>query len=312
MVTELQKTCVQAIVNVFETGRVLGDYGKVTLLTGDTGHLTYGRSQTTLASGNLYSLLKDYCAAADADYAEAIALFLPRLEDIDLGLDHDLGFRGLLETAGEDPVMQRIQDAFFDRVYWTPAVRSADHIGVESGLGMAAVYDGRIHGSWHRMRDRTNELHGAPSTAGEQAWIGRYIEVRRDWFANHSNTLLRRTVYRMEALGGLIADDNWALDLPFTVHGLVIDDAALNGAFPVRASAEVTEVRLLRLRRPFMYGDDVRDLQQALLNAGLDVDIDGAFGPATEAAGAQYQEWEKLIADGMVGPATRASLGIDL
>jgi chitosanase len=54
MLTELQKKTAKAIVNIFETGRPLGDYSKVTLLQGDTGHLTYGRSQTTLASDNLY------------------------------------------------------------------------------------------------------------------------------------------------------------------------------------------------------------------------------------------------------------------
>ena len=60
MLTDLQKGAVQAIVNIFETGAPLGDYASVTLLKGDTGHLTYGRSQTTLASGNLYLLIKDY------------------------------------------------------------------------------------------------------------------------------------------------------------------------------------------------------------------------------------------------------------
>ena len=53
MITDLNKLSIQAIVNVFETGRAHGDYGKVTLLSGDSGHLTYGRSQTTLASGKI-------------------------------------------------------------------------------------------------------------------------------------------------------------------------------------------------------------------------------------------------------------------
>jgi chitosanase len=47
MLTDLQTRAAQAIVNVFETGTPRGDYGRVTLLAGDTGHLTYGRSQTT-------------------------------------------------------------------------------------------------------------------------------------------------------------------------------------------------------------------------------------------------------------------------
>ena len=74
MITELQKKVAQSIVNIFETGRPRGDYGQVTLLSGDSGHLTYGRSQTTLASGNLYLLIKAYCEAADAKFATMLSL----------------------------------------------------------------------------------------------------------------------------------------------------------------------------------------------------------------------------------------------
>jgi chitosanase len=42
----------QAIVNLFETSEVLGDYGNASVLPDDTGHLSSGRSQTTLGSGN--------------------------------------------------------------------------------------------------------------------------------------------------------------------------------------------------------------------------------------------------------------------
>ena len=48
MLTITQKKTAQAIINIFETGVVLGNYGQVTLIDGDTGHLTFGRSQTTL------------------------------------------------------------------------------------------------------------------------------------------------------------------------------------------------------------------------------------------------------------------------
>ena len=62
MLTPTQKQTAQSIVNLFETGVVLGDYGSVTVIPGDTGHLTFGRSQTTLGSGNLLDLLQRYCA----------------------------------------------------------------------------------------------------------------------------------------------------------------------------------------------------------------------------------------------------------
>ncbi|MBI3444900.1 MAG: chitosanase, partial [Magnetospirillum sp.] len=88
-ISDLQKKTAQAIVNIFETGRVHGDYGQVTLLAGDSGQLTYGRSQTTLASGNLYLLIKDYCAAAGANLASSLAPYLEGLEKGDSALNQD-------------------------------------------------------------------------------------------------------------------------------------------------------------------------------------------------------------------------------
>jgi chitosanase len=311
MLSDLQKQSIQAIVNVFETGRPLGDYGLVTLLPGDSGHLTYGRSQTTLASGNLFLLISAYCQDQAAQFGEALLAFLDRLEDTDLSLDHDTAFRNLLREAGDDPVMRSTQDEFFDRVYWAPAVKSAEFIGSGTALGMAVVYDSRIHGSWHRMRDRTNESHGPLSDLGERVWVAHYVQVRRNWLANHSNEILQKTVYRMDSLKQLMDTDNWGLDLPFNVRGNVIDAAVLSGD-PVRASAAVAEERLLRFRTPFMQGSDVRELQEALVSKGFAVDVDGVFGPGTKAAVVDFQIAEGLTPDGIVGPASRSRLGIDV
>jgi chitosanase len=309
MITDLQKRTIQAIVNIFETGRPLGDYGKVTLLAGDSGHLTYGRSQTTLASGNLFLLIKDYCAAPDAAFADQLSPFLPRLEGHDPSLDRDMEFRGLLREAGDDSVMQSVQDTFFDRVYWEPALASAAFINCETALGHAVVYDSRIHGSWHMIRDRTIAAHGTLADIGERIWIPHYVETRREWLANHSNTLLHKTTYRMDAMRDLIAGNLWDLPLPITVRGVTISEPVLAGP-PVRASAAIAEERLLRLRQPFMQGADVREVQSALAAKGSEVEPDGVFGPQTAAAVIAFQRKEGLTADGIVGAATRARLGL--
>ncbi len=69
MLTDLQERTIKAIVNIFETGRVLGDYANVTTAVGDPGGLTYGRSQTTHGSGGLRELLLDYVATPGARLA---------------------------------------------------------------------------------------------------------------------------------------------------------------------------------------------------------------------------------------------------
>ncbi len=90
MLNKLQKKATQAIINIFETGKVLGEYDRVTLLAGDPGHLTYGRSQTTLASGNLHLLIKAYCENDLAEYGAELTSYLERLADCYLGLDTNM------------------------------------------------------------------------------------------------------------------------------------------------------------------------------------------------------------------------------
>jgi chitosanase len=311
MLSELQKKAAQAIVNIFETSRPLGDYSKVTLLSGDSGHLTYGRSQTTLASGNLYLLIKRYCETAGAELSEELMPYLGRLEDRDVNLDQNMKFRRLLRDAGQDLIMQQVQDRFFDSVYWNPALRSAQSIGISQALCVGVVYDSHIHGSWSLMQGQTNERFGKVADIGEQDWTQHYIEVRRDWLAHHSNTLLHKTVYRMDSFREIIKEGNWKLDLPFSCRGVVVSETVLSVPGDPRASSDLDEMRLLRLRTPYLRGDDVRTVQQALKNAGLTLEVDGIFGPATESAVRKWQEQQGLLIDGIIGPATRASLALN-
>jgi len=309
LLTDLQKRAAQAIVNVFETGKVQGDYGRVTLLPGDSGHLTYGRAQTTLASGNLHLLVKSYCETDGAGYAKELGKYLPRLAQRDVTLDHDMKLRTLLRDAGLDPMMQTTQDEFFDRIYWQPAIREASRIKVENGLGSTVVYDSMIHGSWKRIRDLTIRQYGTPADVRANNWVKKYVAVRRNWLANHQNPLLHKTVYRMEAFQDLIGRRKWSLALPFPVRNVTIDEAALSFAPSIRVSAE-EPTRTLMLRQPPLQGPDVRWLQAALSKAGYPVKASGVFGALTDKAVRRFQEDNGLKIDGIVGPATRSMLSL--
>src|SRR5947209_8378474 len=141
IMNDLQKNTAKAIVNVFETGKVRGRYNAIAVLKGDSGHLSYGRSQAALGSGSLYLLLKSYCEAAGAKFADRFVPLLPRFRDKDVSLDFDQNVRSLLEQAGDDPVMQQAQDDFFDRGYWQPAVKNAAACGLTKPLSVAVIYD---------------------------------------------------------------------------------------------------------------------------------------------------------------------------
>ena len=309
--TELQVQTVKAIVNIFETGRVAGDYGSVTLLKGDSGHLTYGRSQTTLGSGNLFLLIKSYCDRPDAVRAADFQPFLNDLAANTFALDTNVQLRQLLREAGDDPAMQKEQDLFFDRVYFNPACKAAAQKGVSLPLGQAIVYDSYVHSG------RIRPLIGVSVGQGgvdERAWATQYVDARRRWLLG-LNDPVPKTVYRMESFNKLISDGAWDLPLPISVHGVTITEGSLTGTSTVIRAAAVDPtdppvLPVLRLTTPYMRGENVRRVQEALNNLGFANSRDGLFGPFTETLVKQFQQSKQLKGDGIVGPSTLAALGV--
>jgi len=58
-------------------------------------------------------------------------------------------------------------------------------------------------------------------------------------------------------------------------------------------------------------GSDVKELQDRLNEGGFDAGTsDGVFGPITLRAVLSFQQHQKLWVDGLVGPRTKASLGM--
>lgn len=71
------------------------------------------------------------------------------------------------------------------------------------------------------------------------------------------------------------------------------------------AIIEVEFARTLLLANPRMSGDDVTALQQALADQGYEVgEVDGIYGPMTEAVVRAFQDAEGLEPDGVAGPIT--------
>ena len=297
---ELQQTTARAIVNVFETGRILGNYAGLAVLKGDSGHLSYGRSQAALGSGVLYELLDAYCQRPAATYAAQLRPYLPRFKNKDFTLDSDDELKALLRRAAtDDPMMRLTQDQFFDSRYLAPACRDADTLGIGDPLGVTVIYDSRIQGGWSLLKQRI----GPVTTRGSRDWVQRYIALRKSWLSSLKSPL-PSTVYRMDSFDSLARLEKWNLELPVSVHGITITAEALAGDAPGQGPS-----RTLRLTSPYLRGADVSALQQALQRKGLPITPDGVYGAFTSKLVELWQTQQAIKEDG-VGGLTRKSLGL--
>lgn len=299
---ELQQKTARAIVNVFETGRILGNYGAIAVMKGDSGHLSYGRSQSTLGGGTLGLLLTRYCAAPGARFAAPIQNFLPNVLAKDFTLDTNDVFKTLLRNAGTDPVMQATQDSFFDDNYLSPACTAAQRLGITDALGQTVVYDSHVQGGWALLSKRMP----AVSSMATKDWVSLYVDRRRDWLKS-CKVPLPSTAYRMDSFQAMIQAGQWDLTLPVTAHGITITAAALGAQTPPLPGSR----RTLVLVTPYLRGDDVKAVQQAMADkANLPVGTpDGVYGPFTSQLVATWQAQQGLTETG-VGPLTRQSLDL--
>ncbi len=98
-----------------------------------------------------------------------------------------------------------------------------------------------------------------------------------------------------------------------TIESMICPDTGCLGHVVTRASLIPLPGEgpsLLRLRRPHTRGTYVKRVQEALVRAGFDLQVDGVFGAKTRAVVKAFQRREGLNANGIVDPVTRAELDI--
>ena len=309
-ITTTQTRTIQAILNLFETSQVRGDYGRVTVIPGDTGHLSFGRSQTTLGAGGLYTLIAQYCANSGARFGRRLQPWLARMEARDISLDHDHTLQNILRATADDPVMRDTQDAFFDAEYFAPAMRSAARAGISEPLGCAVVYDGYVQGSWSKIAARVS---GTPASRGERDWIRDYVQTRRAWLATSTHSDLHATVYRMDAVARLIELGQWGLELPLVIRGAEVSALSLSALPPTCYDGPTPGARPLvfNTATPLCRGLDVRLVQVALGERGADVRADGVFGRASAALVADLQRKEGMPVTGTASSALVTKLAAE-
>lgn len=216
-------TFIRRILSVAETGKPEWDPSAVYIYA-DDNRSNPPRKQVTLSigfteSGNLKKVLQAY---VDAQGIHGIQ-FAPYLPAMGSGpsLASDSKFIALLKEAGKDPVMVETQKKMFDRFYLGPAFRWASDNGFTLPLSFMVIADSYLH-SGSMMEFLMNRFaEKKPAKGGnEKKWITEYCKARKDWLANHSNKVLRSTVYRMNCFLGEISRGNWMMEeAPIVMNG---------------------------------------------------------------------------------------------
>lgn len=232
ILTTEQKRVIDSVLSIFETGRILSpsSYSTCTILADGAG-ISYGKHQSTDRSGSLDRVVRTYIRLG-GKLSNELAAFLPALGSNASTRVPPKGPWGdevtqlirLLREAGSDPIMWRAQDEVFDEDYFQPALNHAASAGISTALGVLAIYDTCIHSGPGRVgTHRAAFPEASPRNGGdEKAWVVAYLGARRDWLLRSKNSLVRKTVYRPDAMLQLATNGNWSLALPITVRGVKI------------------------------------------------------------------------------------------
>ena len=211
---------VQRILNAFEndSGSPETDYKTIYLYhdgNGDRRQVTLARGFTD-DGGNLKRVVDRYIAKGGvlSDY------FKTKLKNFGKGiLDDDSEFIAKLKEAGDEQVMHEAQDEIFTEAYMRPALIWAEGYGFKEVLSQAVIVDTYLHSGSMQDYLMSRFPEKKPSFGGdEKKWIKAYLDVRREWLANHSKKILRTTVYRPDFFLAQIKRNNWNLDCPLTAH----------------------------------------------------------------------------------------------
>jgi chitosanase len=218
MINPLIKKKIQSIVSVFETSSIEPRYNVLVCLNdGPNGikQVTFGAHQTTEYS-NLKALVKQYCDSY-GKYSNDLKSYIQYIGNSRSPLAANEPFKHLLKQAGDDPVMHQVQDEFFDKYYWTPALNFFSANLFTLNLSLAVIYDSYIHSGGIPAWLRKEFPAVTPLSGGnEKEWITEYVNTRDNWLEHHSNKVLRNTDYRTDTWQEQIKNNNWDLSQPVT------------------------------------------------------------------------------------------------
>ncbi|GAA2326340.1 chitosanase [Dactylosporangium salmoneum] len=229
-----QRHVADELVAVFEHSDAAPHYDAVEAL-GDGRGYTCGTIGFTTSSTEVSTLVESYTAQVPGN---RLARHLPRLRELAAGGSAGTGglpgFAGDWAAAASDPKFRQAQDDLADRLYFTPALRTARRLGIRTPLGVAVLYDSAVqHGTGDDpdglpalIARATGRAGGDPAGGvAERRWLGVFLDVRKDTLRHPHDrdtaAAWAESADRVKALRDLVDDDRYRLDPPVkvTVYG---------------------------------------------------------------------------------------------
>jgi chitosanase len=187
--TKDQRRRADQLVSVFEDSTTTIQYAMAENLHDGRG-ITAGRSGFTTATCDALAVVKQYSITVRKNVFDPFKVELTRLCEEQSESTDSLGeasFIAAWQTAAADPRFRSAQDVVNDRMYFVPAMKVADSLGLKTLIARAQIYDAAIqHGfgedldSVEALVSRTNERIGSPDISGEANWLNEFLTVRLD------------------------------------------------------------------------------------------------------------------------------------
>lgn len=171
------------ITSAFEGG------GYATYQTYDSGIISYGRFQFTLAAGSFITVINRYLERSSGSIVDGLRGYLPRLNAKEESLRQDEGLKSLCIEAAKDPIMQNIQDEVATEGYWDTVIElSIAPRNIQTPLGYALLFDMSIqHGRFNFLVPKAEEVLGVPNKSrlgengvSEQTYLATLARLRQE------------------------------------------------------------------------------------------------------------------------------------
>ncbi len=219
------KPTILKILNVFEndSGSPNTEYDKLYLYGDGPGNIrqvTLARGYTE-CGGALWKVFEYYAASGGKNGEKLLSYKKDSCKGL---LARNKEFLNLIiSSAREEESMRKAQDDVFDDLYWNPMYKQFTEWGFKEPLSLAVFADSKLH-SGGMLKFLMNSFpEKKPAFGGnEEVWIRQYVDARHRWLANHSNRILRGTIYRTSFFKEELNEDNWDLSGKLAPNGVVI------------------------------------------------------------------------------------------